>query len=94
MKVLFIFVILVFISINTHAASFRCGRTLVKVDESSNALIKKCGNPVRKYSSKETVNDHGHRKSLGVSNWVYERRGKKDMIVSVHSGTVVKIQVD
>jgi hypothetical protein len=79
---------------NTPANSFRCGRTLVKVDESTNALIKKCGKPVRKYSSKETVSDHGRQKLIGVSNWVYERRGKKDMIVSVYSGAVVKIQVD
>ena len=79
---------------NVLADSFRCGRTLVKPGESINALIKKCGNPERKFSSKETINDHGHRKSVGVSNWVYERRGKKDMIVSVQSGSVVKIQVD
>lgn len=76
------------------AGSFRCGRAVVKVDESTNALIKKCGNPVRKYSSKEMVSDGGHQKLIGVSNWVYERRGKKDMIVSIYSGAVVKIQVD
>jgi len=82
------------LSINTSANSFRCGRTLLKVNESTNALIKKCGKPVRKYSSKEMVKDQGHQKRIGVSNWVYERRGKRDMIVSVNSGTVVKIQVD
>jgi len=74
--------------------SFRCGRTLVKPGESINALIRKCGNPERKFSSKETINDHGHRRSVGVSNWVYKRNGKKDMLVSVHGGSVVKIQVD
>ena len=77
MKMSFIFIILVFVSINTYASSFRCGRTLVKVDESSNALIKKCGNPVRKYSSKETINDHGQRKLLGVSNNHYIFRNPK-----------------
>ncbi|MFC1778415.1 DUF2845 domain-containing protein [Pseudomonadota bacterium] len=94
MKKLFLFAILISFSINSPADSFRCGRTLVKVDESTNALIKKCGKPVRKYSSKEMVNEHGHQKRIGVSNWVYERRGKKDMIVSINSGTVVKIAVD
>ena len=94
MKKLLLCVIFMTFSINTSANSFRCGRTLVKVDESTNALIKKCGKPVRKYSSKETVREHGHQKRIGVSNWVYERRGKKDMIVSIYSGTVVKIQVD
>jgi hypothetical protein len=79
---------------NSHASSFRCGRTLVKVGESSNALVKKCGHPVRKYSSKETVSENGRRVRAGVSNWVYERKGKKDMIVSVRDGDVIKIQVD
>ena len=97
MNKIFLWVLLtisISLSINTSADSFRCGRTLVKVDESTNALIKKCGKPVRKYSSKEAINEHGHQKSIGVSNWVYERRGKKDMIVSIYSGTVVKIEVD
>ena len=76
------------------ADSFRCGRSLVKPGESSNALMKKCGDPVRKYSSKETIREHGRQSRVGVSNWVYARKGKKDMIVSVRSGTVVKIQVD
>jgi hypothetical protein len=94
MRKLLLLIIFVSFSISASADSFRCGRTLVKVDESTNALIKKCGKPVRKYSSKETINDHGRQKSIGVSNWVYERRGKKDMIVSIYSGTVVKIEVD
>ncbi len=81
-------------STNLSADSFRCGRVLVKAGESSNTLIKKCGNPVRKFSAKETITDHGHQQRVGVSNWVYERRGKKDMIVSVRGGSVVKIQVD
>ena len=76
------------------ADSFRCGRALVKLGESNNALIKKCGDPVRKYSSKESLYDQGRAVQASVSNWVYERRGKKDMIVSVRSGVVVKIEVD
>lgn len=76
------------------ANSFRCGRKVVKPGDSANSLIKKCGSPVRKYSSKETVSDNGHRSNVSVSSWVYERNGKKDMIVSVYSGAVVKIQVD
>ncbi len=77
-----------------EADSFRCGRSIVKLGESSNALIKKCGDPLRKYSSKETVYERGHQSTVGVSNWVYTRRGKNDMIVSVRSGAVIKIQVD
>lgn len=89
-----LFITLMMFCSSIFGDSLRCGRKLIKVDESTNALIKKCGKPARKYSSKETVNDHGNQKRIGVSNWVYERRGKRDMIVSVYSGTVVKIQVD
>ena len=83
-----------FVSDLASADSFRCGRSLVKIGESNNALIKKCGDPARKYSSKESVSDHGRSTQVSVSNWVYARRGKKDMIVSMRSGTVVKIEVD
>ena len=86
--------LLIVISFNTSADSFRCGRSLVKLGESSNALIKKCGDPLRKYSSKETVYERGRQSTVGVSNWVYARKGKNDMIVSVRSGAVIKIQVD
>jgi hypothetical protein len=81
-------------SANLFADAFRCGRSLVKVGESNNALIKKCGNPARKYTSKERVNEGGRSSTVSVSNWVYGRKGKKDMIVSIRGGTVVKIQVD
>ena len=86
--------LLIWVSSNAFADSFRCGRSVVKLGESSNALIKKCGDPVRKYSSKETIYEGGRQSSVGVSNWVYDRKGKKDMIVSVRSGSVIKIQVD
>lgn len=82
------------VSESAPADSFRCGRALVKAGESSNALIKKCGEPARKYSSKEQVIESGRRSRISVSNWVYERHGKKDMIVSVRNGAIVKIQRD
>lgn len=94
MKKLWLFTIFMLVSSSTIADSFRCGRTIVKGGESSNALIKKCGQPVRKFSSKETLTENGRQSRVNVSNWVYERSGKKDMIVSVHSGTVIKIKVD
>jgi hypothetical protein len=86
--------VILLICCDVLADSFRCGRALVKVGESSNALMKKCGHPLTKFSSRETINDHGRMVKVGVSNWVYERNGKKDMIVSVHSGAVIKIEVD
>ena len=94
MNRLLLVVLIMLVSAYATADSFRCGRKVVKLGESSNALIKKCGNPVRKYSSKEVLKAQGRQKHLGVSNWVYKRRGKKDMIVSIRSGTVVKLQLD
>lgn len=79
---------------SVHADSLRCGRSLVKVGDSSNALIKKCGDPARKFTSKETINDHGRQLRAAVSNWVYTRNGGKDMIVVIRSGVIVKIQLD
>lgn len=79
---------------NASADSFRCGRSIVKVGDSSNKLLKKCGDPVRKYSSKAFVNNNGRQVRASVSNWVYARKGGKDMIVAVYSGVVVKLKID
>ena len=84
----------ILISNSTAADSFRCGKKLVKQGDSSSSLIKKCGKPVRKFNSKESVTDHGRQSMVAVSNWVYERNGKKDMIVSVRSGTIIKVELD
>jgi len=92
-KLVLLMVSILFSNIAT-ADSFRCGRKIVKQGDSGSSLIRKCGNPVRKYSSKEMVDDQGRQSRVAVSNWVYERNRGKDMIVSVRSGTVIKIQVD
>jgi hypothetical protein len=91
---LLLFTVSILFSGIVEADSFRCGRKIVKQGDSGSSLIRKCGNPVRKYSSKELVNDQGRQAKVAVSNWVYERKRAKDMIVSVRSGTVIKIQVD
>ena len=94
MRHLLLFTLLILLSGDIIADSLRCGRKLIKPGDSGNTLVKKCGNPVRKYNGKESVKHKGHRSDVAVSNWVYERNGKKDMIVSVRSGVVVKIQVE
>jgi hypothetical protein len=91
---LLLFIVSILFSGIVEADSFRCGRKIVKQGDSGSSLIRKCGNPVRKYSSKELVNDQGRQARVAVSNWVYKRTRGKDMIVSVQSGTVIKIQVD
>lgn len=95
-KITLLFITLMTLSISsfTTADSFRCGRKLVKQNDSASALIKKCGKPVRKVSSKELTSIQGRQKRVSVSNWVYERRGKRDMIVSILDGSVIKIEVE
>ena len=89
-----IFLLLVVLSGSTFAGSFRCARKIIRSGESINALVKKCGDPAIKYTSKEMINIHGQQKNVSVTNWVYERRGKQDVTVSVRSGSVVNIHVD
>jgi hypothetical protein len=76
------------------ADSFRCGGKLVRAGDSSNALLKRCGKPVRKYAARAVAPERGGQQEVSVSNWVYERRGKRDMIASVRHGKVVRIRVD
>jgi len=94
MTKVFLFTVCILLCGSVVADSIRCGRKVVKTGDSSNTLIKKCGKPVRKFSSKVRINDGGNRSNTSVSNWVYTRGGKKDMIVSVRSGAVIKIQVE
>jgi len=79
---------------NVSADSFRCGRKIVKTGDTVNVLIKKCGTPQRKFSSKEVISENGRQSNVSVSNWVYQRTRKKDIIVFVRSGAVVQVSVD
>ena len=92
-KILLLSAALIFSS-SLAADSFRCGRKVIKQGDSGSELVKKCGKPVRKFSSKEAISERGRQSKVSVSNWVYERNRKKDIVVSVRSGTVIKIRVD
>lgn len=94
MRNLLIYITLACLSTNVFADTFRCGRKIVKAGDTANMLVKKCGSPKRKFSGKETVNEMGRKSKVAVSNWVFDRRGKNDIIVSVRGGTVVKVHVE
>ena len=94
MRTLLLFTLFILLTNNIFADSFRCGRKVVKAGDSGNLLIKKCGKPAIKFSSKQMSTDRGRLSNVLVSNWVYERHGKKDMIVSVRNGAIVNIQVE
>ena len=92
-KILLLSAAIIFSS-STAADSFRCGRKIVKQGDSGSELVRKCGKPARKFSRKETISEQGRQSKVSVSNWVYERSRKRDMVVSIRSGTVIKIRVD
>ena len=89
-----VLVLLLAVAAHADADSFRCGGKLVRAGDSSNALIKKCGKPARKYAARTLAPDHGRQQEVSVSNWVYERRGKLDMVASVRHGKVIRLRVD
>ena len=94
MKYLLLFTWLILLSSDLQANSIRCGNKVVKTGDSANQLLKRCGKPMRKYSGKELATEEGRRLDVTVSNWVFERYGKKDKIVSVRNGTVIRIRVE
>ena len=87
-------VVLLVISTQVDAGSFRCGTRIVKTGDSISRLVDACGKPALKYKVKESIRSGGSRKTTGVTNWIYPRGRKKNMVVSIHSGRVVKIATD
>lgn len=86
--------ILAFPAMQADGGSFRCGTRLVITGDSVNRLIESCGQPALKYKAKAAVREDGSKKMTGVTNWIYERGRRKNMVVSVRSGKVVRISVD
>ena len=89
-----ILLLLLLANMTAEAGSFRCGTRVVKTGDSISRLLDACGQPSLKYQAKESVSSGGSRKSTGVTNWIYPRGRKKNMVVSVRSGKVVKIATD
>lgn len=79
---------------SAQAASFRCGTRIVIIGDSIGRLVKACGKPALKYKARETIREDGRRQTTGVTHWIYERGRRKNMVVSVRSGKVVKIQLE
>jgi len=74
-----------------QAGSFRCGTHIVITGDPVGRLLRACGKPSLQYKARESIREKGQRVTLGVTHWVYERGRRKDMVVSVHGGKVVKI---
>lgn len=77
-----------------HADGFRCGTRLVIIGDSISRLTRACGQPDRSYKARVELGKRGARTRAAVTQWVYDRRGKRDVIVSVRDGRVVRIDRD
>jgi hypothetical protein len=82
------------LSCSASADSFRCKGKIVKSGDTVNALLKKCGDADRTFQTNETVNNRGYVSQIYITHYVYERAGKKDMIVTVRDNVVTKISPD
>ena len=87
-------VIFTLLSCSASGDSFRCGRKVVQTGDTVNALMKKCGEPDRTFETSESFNGWGYSQVTYVTHYVYERGGKKDMIVTVRENVVTKIETD
>jgi hypothetical protein len=76
------------------AGSFRCGTKIVVTGDPVSRLVRNCGQPASRYKAKELIGSRGNSRATGVTNWIYPRGRKKDMIVSVAGGRIVKIAVE
>jgi hypothetical protein len=76
---------------SADADSFRCGTRLVITGDPISRLITLCGQPALKIKSREVVGRGSRASSAGVSQWIYERGRRRNVVVSVKNGTVVKI---
>ena len=82
------------LSCSASADSFRCKGKIVKTGDTVNALLKKCGDANRTFQTTQTVNNRGYVSQIYITHYVYERSGKKDMIVTVRDNVVTKISPD
>lgn len=87
-------ILLFLVTANAEAGSFRCGTKLVKTGDSISRLVKACGQPSMKYKAKESTGSGSSRKTTGVTNWIYPRGRKRNMVISISSGKVVRIATD
>ncbi|NIP18577.1 MAG: DUF2845 domain-containing protein [Xanthomonadales bacterium] len=85
---------LLMVPVEAQSGSFRCGTKLVVTGDPVSRLVRNCGQPAHKIRARESIGSRGRNTSTSVVNWVYERGRKRDMIVSVQGGKVVKIAVE
>lgn len=89
---LLIATLLVATAVPALAEGFRCGTRLVLTGDPVSRLTRACGPPDQTIKARVATGKRGALRETNVTQWIYSRRGKPDMIVSVRGGKVVKIQ--
>lgn len=96
--------IFVFLSISSAAhASFRCGKALVELGDTSYSVLKKCGDPV--HSTQKGVKflktifrvenvEREHVDVVNIEEWVYElERGRFSRFLTFENGNLVAVKL-
>lgn len=74
------------------ADGFRCGTRLVVTGDPVTRLTRACGQPDRTFRARINISRRGQQELAAVTQWVYARRGKRAVIVSILGGEVVHIE--
>lgn len=76
----------------SHAASMRCGNSVVKDNDSHDAVRKRCGKPDRQASGTMTLYLNGVRSKQRVEQWTYyQGRGQHAKVVMFYEGKLVEV---
>ena len=75
-----------------HAASMRCGNSVVKDDDSPAAVRKRCGKPDRQTGGTRSIYINGMRAKHRVEQWTYyQGRGQHSKVIVFHEGKLVEV---
>jgi hypothetical protein len=75
------------------ADSFRCGRKLISVGDSTGELARVCGEPRYKDRGRETIRVDGVSKETSIERWHYKKSSRGlEHIVVIYEGRVAAVQ--
>lgn len=76
------------------AESFRCGRKLISIGDSSGELARVCGQPRHKDKGRESIRIKGVLTETGVQRWYYKKSSRSlEHIVIIYQGKVAGVMV-
>jgi len=86
--------LLLMLSSNVQADSYRCNRKLVRDGDSVSDLLRICGEPNFKGKGTETVEIKGVPRKVSVQRWHYrQNRRSLEHVVLIYRGKIAAIEV-